>query len=428
MRCINPYRRFWKDTLTGMDRWAECPCGKCIACLHNKQDEWSIRSMETSKSSKYMVYDTLTFSNEHVDWIDVSDAFYNGLSESMMRPKSISIIKKYYKSGLVPFVSRDCVRDWLKRGRENYALDHDGHRLSLKYIIFQEYGPRSSRPHFHLLMWGIKPSDYYKYFGKPWVNTFGWHKMSGFSRPRSLKQMKKQSQDLSCISRYISKYCSKGEFESPLVLDGIQPKPVRFISNGIGAEYLEREVFQRFLTDTRKAFREMGTSVYKQPYGGLPGLPFVERKVPYNFKKYFGDVDTLRIEVPISRSEAELFSKYVDDLGYSHKLPRYFKDKLLNLRSNNVLQFSVQMRIQDAAGQRRYQELQELAAACKRSLPDYFRPTDPLEVLCLGDDRLLGEFLFRAQKNKALAAVEGRKIKLRNHYSRPLQKGNFLAQ
>lgn len=420
MRCLHPYRRYWNDVLTGEERWCDCPCGKCIACLHNRQDEWSIRAMETSAAQPYMVYDTLTFSNAFVNWSDTSQ-----LGPEYVSTASRRIIDRFYKNGYVPFVERDCVKDWLKRGRENYCNDHGGERLKLKYLIFQEYGPRSSRPHFHLLMWGIKPSDYYTYFGKPWVDKFGWHKMSGFSRPKSLDAMKKQSQDFSCIARYISKYCSKGQLESPLVLDGIQPPPVRFISNGIGAEYLDQRRFRDFLTPKLEAFREMGTTIYK----AVTSVGVIEHRVPYDFKRYFGDVDTMFSEVGVSQSQAEnLFGKYVDSSGYSHKLPRYYKEKLLKLRTNNVLSTSVQLRLSHAASERSYQELQRTAAALQCSLPDCLSPSDPLEVLYFRGYRLLYERLICKQKDEALAAAEGCKTRLKNHYNRPLSKGGFISQ
>lgn len=420
MRCLRPYRRYWNDVLTGEGRWCDCPCGKCIACLHNRQDEWSIRAMETSAAQPYLVYDTLTFSNRSVDWFDTDKVDPMYISSASRR-----IIDRYYKHGCVPYVTRDCVKSWLKRGRENYSFDHGGERLELKYIIFQEYGPKTSRPHFHLLMWGISPSDYYKYFGGPWVKMYGWNKVHGFSRAKSIDAMKKRSQDFSCIARYISKYCSKGELESPFVLDGLQPPPVRLISNGIGAEYLDQRRFRDFLTPKLEAFREMGTTVYKyHAYGDV-----LSQRSPYDFKKYFGDVDSMLSEVGVSQLQAEnLFGKYVDNSGYSHKLPRYYKEKLLKLRTNNVLSTSVQLRLSHAASKRSYSQLQRIAAALQCSLPDCLSPSDPLEVLCVRGYRLLYEQLICKQKEEALAAAEGCKTRLKNHYKRALQRGAFYSQ
>lgn len=47
-------------------------------------------------------------------------------------------------------------------------------RPKWKYLIFEEYGPGTSRPHFHLLFWGISYADYVCFFAEPWRDNFGF--------------------------------------------------------------------------------------------------------------------------------------------------------------------------------------------------------------------------------------------------------------
>lgn len=136
-----------------------------------------------------MIYDTLTLSPYVMKYIDLlkptsNNTFY-GSTVKWRKWKVDSIKKKYSraheifprmskesydmlkKNGFkLLFFPKDEVQNWIKRGRQMFFRDK-GYRCNISYFIVQEYGPKTSRPHFHLLMFGINYSDYMHYFGNP---------------------------------------------------------------------------------------------------------------------------------------------------------------------------------------------------------------------------------------------------------------------
>lgn len=95
-------------------------CGKCPLCRDIKTAEWSFRcECETATSLTSPLFVTLTYNNESLP-------DYNSLKK------------------------KD-VQDFLKRLRIN-AL-RNSTPLNLRYIAVGEYGSRTKRPHYHLILW-----------------------------------------------------------------------------------------------------------------------------------------------------------------------------------------------------------------------------------------------------------------------------------
>ena len=94
MNCLHPFKRRYKDPLTGEMKEVLCPCGKCINCLHSYQDMWSIRLSETAKYYKQMIYDTLTVRPDamlvKIDFTKpTKDGFLYGTTEKFRHFKNI---------------------------------------------------------------------------------------------------------------------------------------------------------------------------------------------------------------------------------------------------------------------------------------------------------------------------------------------------
>lgn len=122
------------------------------------------------------------------------------------------------------------VQDWLKRGRvrlvrkfpETFAHDvnprlkthwinSDGVRLPLpscsqtptiKYFITSEYGPRTHRPHYHGVVFGVTYEEFKECFANDWKERFGDIDFSIYDPSRG-------------SMLYLAKYCSKGGYEHP---------------------------------------------------------------------------------------------------------------------------------------------------------------------------------------------------------------------
>lgn len=120
-------------------------------------------------------------------------------------------------------VRKKDVQDWLKRGRERFRRAGIPSRCkttwtdlkgvvrplpssaitSIKYFITSEYGPRTFRPHYHGCIFGVTYEEFREFFADDWQEKFGDVEFSLFDPTRGALS-------------YISKYCSKGNYEHPL--------------------------------------------------------------------------------------------------------------------------------------------------------------------------------------------------------------------
>lgn len=97
------------------------PCGQCIACRLNKVRDWTIRLMHEKRYHDKAVFLTLTYNDENL-------------------PENGTLVKKH-------------AQDYLKRLRK--ALGD----TKIRYFLCGEYGEKFSRPHYHLLVYGIDKNN-----------------------------------------------------------------------------------------------------------------------------------------------------------------------------------------------------------------------------------------------------------------------------
>lgn len=249
MNCFHPHRKKVVNPLTGEERLITYPCGYCVNCLHQQQDSWKIRLDATTAAYGGVIYDTLTIRPEAMQYNDVyedccpSDYAYLRTHSDQFRKIDDASWKWLIKHDFyVPFFPKSEVQLWLKRGREAFKR-HYGVRCGMKFWIAQEYGPSTSRPHFHALFWGISFKDYCRFFGNPWKEQYG------FTKPKYVPCDGADNRlALRKICSYVSKYVTKGTWEVPVVAAGLMERCYRCISNGIGAELLDQPYFH-FLKD-----------------------------------------------------------------------------------------------------------------------------------------------------------------------------------
>lgn len=103
------------------------PCGKCVLCREKKASEWSFRALcENQSSSSEPLFITLTYDNEH-------------------KPER-GVDKRH-------------VQNFMKRLRRN--LDKEGIEHDIRYFACAEYGKKSLRPHYHLILWNFPRDKFY---------------------------------------------------------------------------------------------------------------------------------------------------------------------------------------------------------------------------------------------------------------------------
>ena len=102
----------------------QVPCGKCLECLSKHRSEWRQRMFFEAKDNNRMFFATLTIAPEHMDYV-----FFNE--------------RKYMT------VSKEKIQKFHKRLRRYIQYYH--YRISFRYFLVSEYGPKTFRPHYHAL-------------------------------------------------------------------------------------------------------------------------------------------------------------------------------------------------------------------------------------------------------------------------------------
>lgn len=99
------------------------PCGKCIACRIQRTQEWAVRLVHESVFWDSSIFVTLTYSDEHL-------------------PED----NKVSKRELQMFIKR---------------LRYNLNDRKIKYYGCGEYGDKTNRCHYHLIVFGMEPKEKY---------------------------------------------------------------------------------------------------------------------------------------------------------------------------------------------------------------------------------------------------------------------------
>lgn len=226
MRCIQPKLIWPHRSIDWCDRNEESPvsvpCGKCLACLSSKRNDWSFRLEQEFKYSRNgAVFVTLTYDQKHL-------------------PSDLSVNK------------RD-VQLFLKRLRKRYDANQ------IRYYIVGEYGSKYGRPHYHALLFGADSEK----VRKSWVDSR--------AAPIGIVHVGKVT---SASVAYVTKYIIQQGNE----VDG-RTKPFTLMSRayGIGGKYL---------TDVMCAWHREDDRNYCVRDGQKIRMPkFYKDKIFYNEKQ-----------------------------------------------------------------------------------------------------------------------------------------------
>lgn len=118
----------------------QVPCGKCVDCKKQKQNEWYVRLMYHLRlyDPKLCSFVTLTY----------NDAFLPYAVDKETGEATPTLLK------------RDA-QLFIKRLRKKYDKP-------FTYFLCGEYGSKRSRPHLHLLIFGMSPNDCFTYVPDAW--------------------------------------------------------------------------------------------------------------------------------------------------------------------------------------------------------------------------------------------------------------------
>ena len=148
MACVNPRYYRYRDAYSGEERVCAIPCRHCASCLHAQHDELNVRVRETAKAYDSFIYDTLTFSNDSVDWLDWSEEI--AIAHDDLPKKAKRILDRYYPNGCVPVFPKSIFSSWIKRGREALRYKYGVDYKSPKFVCCKEWRihvpPQSKHP------------------------------------------------------------------------------------------------------------------------------------------------------------------------------------------------------------------------------------------------------------------------------------------
>lgn len=194
--CVNPYIARRKDGTP-----VPVPCGKCLDCRKQYQNEWIFRLTQEAKRSICPCFVTLTYNDENLP-----------LECDELTGELVSVVVKRH------------VQLFLKRLRKN-----GGQMLSgMRYFAVGEYGAKYNRAHYHLIIIApnlYRSNDLDKLVCQSW--------QLGFSKTRfaTLKQFK-----------YVCKYMNKLDDRFHL------EKPFRLYSRSIGLNFLTQKMVDYYLS------------------------------------------------------------------------------------------------------------------------------------------------------------------------------------
>ncbi|WNK14090.1 MAG: replication initiator protein [Microvirus sp.] len=249
------------------------PCGKCLNCRRRRVSSWSVRLVKEGERSFEAVFLTLTYNNDNVP---ISDMGY------------LTLKKKD-------------VQDYMKRLRKAHPADHK----KLTYYAVGEYGSKTKRPHYHLILFNADPTKLHSAWhlkGKPLGDIYIGNVVEA---------------SIGYCLKYISKICYIGKDQK---IDDRQPN-FSLMSKGIGLNYISTHSIQC-----------LDQTIFRDKNGNWSLKDWITKTVhipnkPIN--QWHKAIPEQRVYVPLKD-------------GNKAPLPRYFKKLIYNESEKERIAFHFQ--------------------------------------------------------------------------------------
>lgn len=133
------------------------PCGKCLGCLLNKTKEWALRCRLELQEHKTAAFTTLTYDNQHLP--------------PTLTKRDLQLFLKRLR--------RLHEKQAKRGGKKNppCASPPEGVRSrpsndptpgTLRFFASGEYGEQTKRPHYHAILYGLRPGEDDSIIQKAW--------------------------------------------------------------------------------------------------------------------------------------------------------------------------------------------------------------------------------------------------------------------
>lgn len=194
--CMNPF------TLSEQNGGHQVPCGKCYNCKRRRASSWSVRLMKEYERSMSGYFVTLTYDTKYVP---ITDKGFMTLN----------------KKHLQTFFKR--LRQW-----------HGKNHTSIKYYAVGEYGGKTFRPHYHIIIFNAN----IEFIEKSWSECI--NKKLALHRP--LGQIHYGTLTEASVG-YTLKYISKAK-RIPLHSNDDRIPEFSLMSKGLGTNYLSENMIK----------------------------------------------------------------------------------------------------------------------------------------------------------------------------------------
>lgn len=339
----NPYRRSM-----GIRTCISVPCGHCIDCKVQYQNQWKIRLVEQFRASGLKaVFATLTYRNDVLKEVDLSN-----LEEYSINPEThqheacncVELVDKLHKQGKK--IYSVCARDvqlWIKAMRID--LDRKGLISSkdLKFFVTSEYGPTTLRPHYHLVLFGVTRQQVKPYFDK-WRKQYGFYTASdilhqGEQLVYDGHKFNPRKVNAESAFAYVAKYCSKGMFENPLsYCNYVDSRGFKYISS-TGRLLKRTPIVEPTFHLVSKGLGKAYLDTFNPP-------PFMGKKYDQGYYRYYDSYKSKRVENGITYFKTIGFTrlgrKYSDSyLDYCYRNHRYVSPYSPTNRNGETLYYAL---------------------------------------------------------------------------------------
>lgn len=172
------------------------PCGKCAACQIRKRKDFAVRLCHESMMHEQACFITLTYDDKSVPTTDWNllfikrkqfDRGVGSLPEMTLLPSDVQKFIKRLRRHL-EYVPKNV----------KYKRDHATH---IRYFAVGEYGSKTHRPHYHIIVYGWYPSDADYFFSRNGHDVF---------RSKQIEKLWKFGfSSLTPVYPQVAKYCAR---------------------------------------------------------------------------------------------------------------------------------------------------------------------------------------------------------------------------
>lgn len=171
------------------------PCGKCAACQIRKRKDMSVRLAHEASQFDNCCFITLTYNEDNVRTRRVVSHSVNEMGQVV---EVVRNVKTLVPADVQKFMKR--LRRHLtyvptkKRGVRDYVN-------KVRYFAVGEYGSKTSRPHYHIIIFGWRPSD---------SEVLKLHNGKPIFRSAQIEKCWKLGfSSFSDVSPHVAKYCAR---------------------------------------------------------------------------------------------------------------------------------------------------------------------------------------------------------------------------